>query len=110
MLVPLFGLLAVFRYGPAYSAIYHSFTRWNGIREPTWSGIQNYTRLLGDDLFLAALRNMAVYTGARTLLVVFMAFVAAELVYSLRSPAQRMFWKVLFVIPLVVPRVVVLLV
>ena len=110
LLVPMFALLAVFRYYPAYSAIYHSFTRWNGIRDPRWTGLQNYIRLFSDEVFLASLKNMAIYTCARTALVVVMAFLAAELVYSLRRPAQRMFWKVLFVIPLVVPRVVVLLV
>ena len=110
LLLPAFLLLVALRYVPAVSAILASFTDWSGTSAPEWVGLENYLRLLQDDLFLASLKNMALYTVARTLLVVALALFAAELVYSLRSPFVRTFWKVVFIIPLVVPRTVVLLI
>jgi ABC-type sugar transport system permease subunit len=41
--------------------------------------------------------------------VLLFAFIAAELIFSIRNERVRMFWKIAFVIPLVVPRSVVYL-
>ncbi len=109
-ILPAFTLFVVMRYIPAIQAIYYSFTEWNGIRAATFIGLENYSRLFQDSLFLDALKNMAGYTVMRTLIVVVMAFFAAELVYSIRSTFMQTFWKIAFIIPLVVPGSVVLLV
>jgi ABC-type sugar transport system permease subunit len=109
-ILPAFTLFVLMRYVPAVQAIYYSFTEWNGIRAAEFVGLDNYVRLFQDQLFLDALTNMMGYTVMRTLIVVVMAFFAAELVYSIRNPFMQTFWKIAFIIPLVVPGSVVLLV
>jgi raffinose/stachyose/melibiose transport system permease protein len=109
-ILPAFILFVLMRYVPAVQAIYYSLTEWNGIRAAKFIGLENYTRLFQDQLFLDALINMAGYTILRTLIVVVMAFFAAELVFSIRSSFMQTFWKIAFIIPLVVPGSVVYLV
>ncbi|MEQ8675241.1 MAG: sugar ABC transporter permease [Aggregatilineales bacterium] len=109
-ILPAFILFISLRYVPAFSAIYHSFTQWNGVRAPEFVGLENYVRLLQDDVFIKAMTNMIIYTLARTTMVVFMAFVAAELVLRVPSVLMQSFWKIVFIIPLIVPNTVNLLV
>lgn len=110
-LLPAFVLLIALRYLPAVQAVYYSFTEWRGIvGSPEFVGVDNYVKLFNDQIFLAALRNMAVYTVVRTLLVLGMTFFAAELVYSLRNPTMQFVWQVLLIIPMIIPEIVVFLV
>ncbi len=109
-LIPAFLLLIFLRYIPAVSAILYSFTDWSGMRTPEYIGLQNYTELFQDRLFLASLSNIALYTVVHTALVLVMAFFAAELVFSLRSRMMQTIWQIIFVIPLVVPQTVTYLV
>lgn len=109
-ILPAFTLFVLMRYIPAVQAILYSFTEWNGVRAAKYVGLDNYARLFQDKIFLDALVNMGGYTVLRTIIVVVMAFFAAELVFSLRSTVMQTFWKVAFIIPLVVPGSVVYLV
>ena len=109
-LIPALILLLSFRYIPAVSAIYHSFTYWN-IPEPgEFIGLQNYQALFDDPIFIKSLGNILKYMVGRTALVLVMAFVGAELVYNLTSDRWRNFWRMVFTIPMVIPITVNLLV
>jgi raffinose/stachyose/melibiose transport system permease protein len=103
LLAPVLIHLIIFRYIPTFAAFYYSLTKWNGIKASRFVGLRNYTDLFEDYVFLAGLRNMVIYTSIRVLLLVFFAFLAAELVFSFKSARVRTFWKIIFVIPLVVP-------
>ncbi len=109
-LIPALLLLLSFRYIPAVSAIFHSFTYWN-IPEPgEFIGLQNYRALFDDPIFIKSLGNILKYMVGRTALVLVMAFVGAELVYNLTSDRWRNFWRMVFTIPMVIPITVNLLV
>ena len=109
-LIPALILLLSFRYIPAVSAIFHSFTYWN-IPEPgEFIGLQNYQALFDDPIFIKSLGNILKYMVGRTALVLVMAFVGAELVYNLTSDRWRNFWRMVFTIPMVIPITVNLLV
>ena len=109
-LIPALILLLAFRYIPAVSAIFHSFTFWN-IPEPgEFIGLQNYQALFDDQIFLKSLGNILKYMVGRTALVLVMAFVGAELVYNLTSDRWRNIWRMVFTIPMVIPITVNLLV
>jgi ABC-type sugar transport system permease subunit len=103
LLAPVLIHLIIFRYIPTFSAFYYSLTKWNGIRASRFVGFRNYTDLFEDYVFLEGLRNMAIYTSLRLVLLTAFAFIAAELVFSFKSARVRTFWKIVFVIPLVVP-------
>ena len=109
-LIPALILLLSFRYIPAVSAIYHSFTYWN-IPEPgEFIGLRNYQALLDDPIFLKSLGNILKYMVGRTVLVMVMAFIGAELVHNLASARWRNIWRMVFTIPMVIPITVNLLV
>ena len=47
---------------PIAYAAYISFFKWNGISEPEFNGIRNYTRLFEDDVFWTSLKNTIQFT------------------------------------------------
>lgn len=55
------GFLA-FTAGPLLASLFFSFTRYDIVSPPVWSGLANYLRLLEDDLFLQALKVTTLYT------------------------------------------------
>jgi ABC-type sugar transport system permease subunit len=60
LIIPLILLMALFIAGPVLSNFYYSFTKWNGLGEPQFIGLENYRRMLGDDRFLNSLKNMGI--------------------------------------------------
>jgi raffinose/stachyose/melibiose transport system permease protein len=106
LLAPVIIHLVIFRYIPSLAAFYYSLTDWDGIRVRRFLGLRNFTDLFEDYVFLDGLRNMVVYTSLRVVLLIFFAFLAAEFVVSFKSERVRTFWKILFVIPIVVPTAV----
>ena len=108
-LLPVAAELIIFRYIPTFSAFYHALTNWDGRKKDTFIGLNNFVDLFNDNVFRDAFVNMAEYTTMRTIGVLLFAFIAAELIFSIRNERTRMFWKIAFVIPLVVPRSVVYL-
>jgi raffinose/stachyose/melibiose transport system permease protein len=109
-LLPAIVLLFLFRYIPAGSAIYHSFTDWDGTSTASFVGIAQYEALFRDQVFLRSLQNIAIYSVLRTALTTIMALIGAELVYNLRSFGARSLWRVVFTLPLVIPTTVIFLV
>ena len=113
-LVPVYApsilLLIAFRYIPAVSAVYHSFTDWNGVTPASFVGLQQYQALFQDAVFIKSVGNILIYTFARTLISTVMALVAAELIYNLRSFVSQGIWRIIFTLPLVIPTTVVFLV
>ena len=101
--VPALALYLFFFVYPVLQAVQYSLTDWDGIRVRRFLGLRNFTDLFEDYVFLDGLRNMVVYTTLRVVLLMLFAFVAAEFVVSFRSERARTFWKILFVIPIVVP-------
>jgi len=57
--------LAVFTIWPMVQSLYYSFTDYNVLQPPYWTGLSNYQHLLKDRFFLTALAN--------TLIMVFIA-------------------------------------
>ncbi|GAA0443616.1 sugar ABC transporter permease [Acrocarpospora corrugata] len=65
MLVPFLGLFLGFLVWPLANSLYLSFTDFNGVNVPEFTGLQNFRRLLfEDDRFRHALMNTFVYVIA----------------------------------------------
>lgn len=62
LIVPLLALLGVFIAYPVLSNFYYGFTRWRGFGDPEWIGLANFQRLLGDRMFVQAMRNTFLLT------------------------------------------------
>jgi raffinose/stachyose/melibiose transport system permease protein len=109
-LVPTFLFLLMFMYYPAYTAICLSFFHWDGFTPPRWAGLGNFERIFTDSVMRASIQNMLILTLARILIVMTTPLLAAELVFHLKSQRWQYWYRVLFVVPLVVPDVVTYLI
>ena len=56
-LIPAAVILLVFRVAPVGYAIFYSLTKWNGISEPKFIGLDNYARIFTDPVALQAILN-----------------------------------------------------
>jgi len=110
LILPAFLALAVFRYYPVASAVWHSVFDWNGFTSGRFVGLANYAGLLRDPVMGKASLNIAVYIGIRVALNLVFPLLAAELIFHLGPTRASSAYKTLFLVPLAVPLMVVLLV
>ena len=111
MLLGTFSLLITFSYYPALSAIYHSFTIWDGFRPEQWVGVQNYQEIFTSDIiFRKGFANMLLLTIWQVVRSSVFPLLGAALLYRMRNEKLAYFYRLVFVLPLVVPGVVAILV
>jgi raffinose/stachyose/melibiose transport system permease protein len=111
MLLGTFVLLITFSYYPALSAIYHSFTIWDGFRPPKPAGLQNYSEIFASEvIFRKAFGNMMLLTVWQVVRAAIFPLLGAALLYRVRNEKLAYFYRLVFVLPLVVPLVVAVLV
>lgn len=60
-LAPALALIAVFVIFPIGAVVFYSFTDWDIVRPPVWSGLDNYQHLINDPTFWKALTHSIVY-------------------------------------------------
>ena len=107
MIAGTYVLLIAFAYYPAVSAIYHSFTIWDGFRPPRWVGFQNYHEIFtSKTIFRAAFKNMALLGVWQVVRAATFPLLGAALLYRIKSEKTAYFYRLLFVLPIVVPWVV----
>ena len=69
-LAPALVLIATFIVYPIVSVIYYSFTDYSISTPPVWTGLDNYTKLIGDPTFWLALTHSIVYLVVTPILIV----------------------------------------
>jgi len=94
-LLPALALYLTFFFYPFAETAIYSFTKWNGINEATFIGIDNYKTLLSDSAFMAAAGRIFVWAGLSIFFKVGSALVIA---YILRKPMRgiRFFRTIVF--------------
>ncbi|HET9223001.1 MAG TPA: sugar ABC transporter permease [Roseiflexaceae bacterium] len=98
----LHGLVIV---GPSISGMYYSLTKWSGIGPAEFIGLENFRRLIFDDMdFRRAFLNNLIWLAIFLTIPIALALVAA----SLLAPIRRggMLFRALLFIPYIVPSVV----
>jgi len=110
VLLPALTLLLVFDWYPAASALYNSFYAWNGGKLHKFIGLENYAYMLQDRAFTTSLRNLVFFVGFRVIFQTVFPFIAAELIVNLKNANWAYRWKLIFVIPMVVPYLVMVLI
>jgi raffinose/stachyose/melibiose transport system permease protein len=104
--LPTFILLLVFMYYPSLSAIYHSFFIWDGATQAKFTGLGNFVRMWQDPVIRLAFLNVLKLTVWGVLVTTAAPLFTARLIFALRSRGAQFAFRVLFVIPAVVPQVV----
>jgi len=108
-LLPTFALLGVFSYYPPLSALYHAFFDWSGAGKGTFVGLANFHQMLQDEILIGSARNLAILVILQTIISVTVPLLVAELIFGLRSQAAKYWYRLLLVLPMVVPWMVNLL-
>src|SRR6187200_3354035 len=99
-ILPNLVLFAVFVLGPVIFSFGMSFTNWDGLGRPTFTGLRNYARLLEDDLFRTAVRNTFLYSIGTVLPMLAISLGLALMLDSrLRG---RAFYRVMVYLPVVI--------
>lgn len=106
---PTFLFLAYFMYYPAYIAFLGAFTDWDGFNTARGVGFQNFRDAFADPDLRVAARNNVLWAVGKILLAVVPPFLAAELIFNIRSQRFQYFYRTLFVVPLVIPALVTIL-
>ncbi|WP_283137925.1 carbohydrate ABC transporter permease [Rhizohabitans arisaemae] len=105
-LLPTFVLLAVFSYYPAINGIVRSFFDWHPGGESPFVWLENYGRMLTDDLWWGSFRNLGfIFVWSVTMMWVF-PLIAAELLVMLSTQRLRFVFRTLLLVPLAFPAVV----
>jgi ABC-type sugar transport system permease subunit len=105
--VPSLLLVCTFSYFPAVSAIYHSFFDWQGGEAKYFVGWENFRRALGDRTLWQSFGTVAILMGFNVVKMV-PSILMAILIHRLRSDRWQYFYRVILVVPMIVPQLVVL--
>lgn len=105
--LPALGLIVVFSYFPAASAVYHSFFDWQGGDSKQWIGWANFRRAWDDQVLWQSFLTVGC-------LVVFNLFkmipsiAMAVVIHRLKNDRWQYLYRVLLVVPMIVPSLVTL--
>ena len=109
LVLPALLLIGLFVYYPASSGVYHSFFRWNGADISEFVGFNNYRELLRSPAFWESFK-VAFILGAWNIVKMLPALLVAVCIHRCRSPRLQFFYRTMFVIPMVIPGLVVVLI
>jgi raffinose/stachyose/melibiose transport system permease protein len=106
-IVPSLLAVGMFSYFPAASAIYHSFFRWSGGEVKEFIGLQNFSTALGDDVFWRSFLVVGILVVANVFKMI-PSITLAVLIHRLQSDRWQYWYRVLVVLPMIVPGLVTL--
>jgi ABC-type sugar transport system permease subunit len=109
-LTPLFAGLFVFCYFPPISGLYRSLFDWDATQKAVFIGLNNFRELFQDRYFIGSIPTMVKIMLPKLLIGITVPFIAAELIFGVKSPAARYRYRVGILLPIVAPGVVFLLV
>jgi raffinose/stachyose/melibiose transport system permease protein len=109
-LLPTAVFVLGFCYYPAIRAIIGSFTKWDGFNDPKFVGFGNYIALFKDRIFRISVRNVLYWSAGSIIIAMTAPLIGAEMIFHLPSKKAQYIYRVLFIIPIVVPSMVTILI
>lgn len=115
MLAPSIILILVFNYYNVFQAFYYAFTDWSlatkTMREVKFVGLQNFEKMFTEGYFLLGTKNLLIMMACSFIKLLTVPLMLAEVVFSMRTrtgeSSRRRYWfRLLLVVPMVVPGVV----
>lgn len=110
LLLPTFLLIWFFNYRGILTAFVRAFTNWsttnNTVAKMEFVGLDNFKRMFSEGYFLIGMKNLLLLIITGILKVLTMPLIAAWLVYAVNGNKRKYFYRFLFVLPVVVPGVV----
>jgi len=108
-LLPTVLLVGLFMYLPAITGIRYSFYLWDGDEVSTWVGLENYRRAFSDPVLGRAFIIVLILFVA-DLFKMIPSMITAVVIHRTTSDKMRYLYRLLFVVPMVVPQMVMLLI
>ncbi len=108
-ILPTLIAIGLFQYWPAASGIFHSFYRWNGADISEFVGLGNFVDLLSTSTFWNSF-EVAFTLGVWEVFKMIPAILVAVCIHRCTSMKMQFFYRVLFVVPIVIPGLVVVLI
>src|SRR5262249_32482419 len=105
-LFPIFALLAIFNYYPPISAFIHALTLWDGISPPTFNGLDNFRTMLDDRDLITSTVNLVKLLVVGLIIGITVPIFVAELIFNIKNARVSYFWRLMIIIPVVVPGIV----
>jgi ABC-type glycerol-3-phosphate transport system permease component len=108
--LPTLVFLGLFQYYPAASGVFHSFYRWNGVDISEYIGWDNYYEILVNKPDFWNSFKVAFVLGAWNLVKMLPALLVAVCIHRVASDRMQFIYRILFVVPMVLPALVIALV
>jgi len=105
--LPSLAMVAIFAYFPVASAVYHSFFRWSGGEAKEFIGFDNFQQVLGDAVFWNSFITIAILIIANVFKMI-PSIGLAVVMHRLRSDRWQYWYRVLMVVPMIIPGLVTL--
>ena len=104
--LPAFLLFTTFIFVPIVQVFLYSFTEWNGVKQATFIGLENYIRLFRDSDFIVANKNQLIFA---VLITVYQMGLATIFAIAVSDPKLkgRKFLRIAYFIPVVLSVTVV---
>lgn len=109
LVLPAAAFILLFAYWPAGSAVYHSFFDWSGDDSKRFIGLENFQRVLADSVFWQSFVTIGILVLANIVKLI-PSIALAVMIHRLYSARSQYLYRVMVVLPMVVPMLVVLLV
>lgn len=109
MLLPLFGMLAVFIHYPVIWGFALAFQRYKNGVFVEWVFLDNFKNIFTNDYFLSSVGNMLIFLVTDLLKALIVPIIIAELLLALRSQKSQYAARVLMYIPGILPGVATML-
>jgi raffinose/stachyose/melibiose transport system permease protein len=108
-ILPTFVFLIWFMYYPIYQALSGAFTNWDGFNAPQFIGLDNFKRMLTDEVLSQSTVHALIWALFSIALAVIPPFLVAELIFHIKKARLQYIYRTLFVIPIVIPGIVTIL-
>jgi raffinose/stachyose/melibiose transport system permease protein len=106
-ILPSLALILTFSYFPVVSAIYHSFFRWSGGEVKTFIGLQNFRDIMNDTVLWRSFVTVFILVIANVIKLA-PSMLVAVLIHRISSDRAQYWYRVLVVLPMIVPGLVTL--
>ncbi|MCR5771466.1 MAG: sugar ABC transporter permease [Butyrivibrio sp.] len=104
--LPALAIFVIFDFLPIIQVFAYSFTDWNGLTIPNFTGLENYKELFTDRVFSTSNRNQLIFAIIITVYQMFFATIFA-ITISNKKMKGRKFLRVAFFIPVILSVTVV---
>lgn len=109
-ILPAIILIVLFSGYPLVNAFILAFTDSNGSGYGSFVGMQNFVELFKDGVFWICMKNVLIFTLVGIVVGNLMTILLAELLFNFKAKKTSAFFRILFILPVLVPSVVIMLV